>query len=77
MPRVRWTPFSIVLLALTAWSVGAEAAEIGLGQAPAISREAEELGSFRLYDCLRDDAGIERVVCFALRDDGPSRVRGL
>ncbi|MBK9000608.1 MAG: thioredoxin family protein [Myxococcales bacterium] len=27
MPRVRWTPFSIVLLALTAWSVGAEAAE--------------------------------------------------
>lgn len=51
--------------------------EIGLGQAPAISREAEELGSFRLYDCLRDDAGIERVVCFALRDDGPSRVRGL
>lgn len=27
MPRVRWTPFSIVLLVLTAWSVGAEAAE--------------------------------------------------
>ncbi len=38
--------------------------EVGSGQAASVCRQAEESGWFRTYDVLRDEAGIDRVVCF-------------
>ncbi|HRB82326.1 MAG TPA: HemK family protein methyltransferase, partial [Nitrospira sp.] len=44
--------------------------EVGLGQAAAVCREAEESGWFRTYDVLRDEGGIDRVVCFEKKEEG-------
>ena len=46
--------------------------EVGLGQAVTVCREAEEGGWFRTYDVLRDEGGIDRVVCFEKKEEGPS-----
>lgn len=43
---------------------GALLMEVGLGQAAAVCRAAEESGWFRTAVVLQDDAGIARVVCF-------------
>lgn len=45
-------------------SGGALLMEVGLGQAAAVCRAAEESGWFRTTVVLQDDAGIARVVCF-------------
>ena len=38
--------------------------EVGLGQAAAVCRQAEERGQFHTYAVLQDEGGIDRVVCF-------------
>lgn len=38
--------------------------EVGLGQAAAVCRQAEEHGQFHTYAVLQDEGGIDRVVCF-------------
>lgn len=42
---------------------GALLMEVGAGQAASVCRQAEESGWFRVYDVLRDEGGIDRVVC--------------
>ena len=37
--------------------------EVGAGQAASVCRQAEENGWFRVYDVLRDEGEIDRVVC--------------
>lgn len=44
--------------------------EVGFGQADSVCRQAEESGWFRVYDVLRDEGGIDRVVCCERRADG-------
>ncbi len=43
--------------------------EVGLGQAASVCREAEKSGWFRTYDVLRDEGGIDRVVCFEKQEE--------
>lgn len=43
--------------------------EVGLGQAELVCREAEKSGWFRTYDVLRDEGGIDRVVCFEKKEE--------
>ncbi|HQR15733.1 MAG TPA: peptide chain release factor N(5)-glutamine methyltransferase [Nitrospira sp.] len=43
---------------------GALLMEVGLGQAAAVCRQAEEYGQFCTYAVLQDQGGIDRVVCF-------------
>jgi release factor glutamine methyltransferase len=43
--------------------------EVGLGQAALVCREAEKSGWFRTYDVLRDEGGIDRVVCFEKKEE--------
>lgn len=43
--------------------------EVGLGQATAVCRLAEDSGWFRVYDVVRDEAGIDRVVCLEKKGD--------
>lgn len=52
---------------------GALLMEVGLGQAAAVCRLAEEGGWFLPYAVLRDDGGIDRVVCLERMGDGPNR----
>lgn len=49
-------------------SGGALLMEVGLGQAAAVCRVAEEGGWFRAATVLHDDAGIARVVCCEKRE---------
>lgn len=49
-------------------SGGALLMEVGLGQAAAVCRAAEEGGWFRAATVLQDEAGIARVVCFEKRE---------
>lgn len=42
--------------------------EVGLGQAAAVCRQAEESGWFRTSAVLRDQGGIDRVVCFEKKE---------
>ncbi len=42
---------------------GALLMEVGAGQAASVCRQAEETGWFRVYDVLRDEGHIDRVVC--------------
>lgn len=49
---------------------GALLMEVGAGQAASVCRQAEETGWFRVYDVLRDEGGIDRVVCCEKRADG-------
>lgn len=42
--------------------------EVGAGQAMSVCRHAEESGSFRVYDVLRDEGGRDRVVCLEYRN---------
>ncbi|MGZ8382833.1 MAG: peptide chain release factor N(5)-glutamine methyltransferase [Nitrospira sp.] len=49
---------------------GALLMEVGAGQAASVCRQAEETGWFRVYDVLRDEGGIDRVVCCERRADG-------
>ncbi len=44
--------------------------EVGAGQAASVCRQAEETGWFRVYDVLRDEGEIDRVVCCERRADG-------
>ena len=44
--------------------------EVGLGQAASVCRQAEKSRWFRTYDVLRDEGGIDRVVCFE-KTEGP------
>lgn len=44
--------------------------EVGCGQAASVCREAEVGGWFRIYDVLRDEGGIDRVVCFEKKVKG-------
>ena len=46
--------------------------EVGLGQAASVCREAEKSGWFRTYDVLRDEGGIDRVVCFEKKEERSS-----
>ena len=43
--------------------------EVGSGQAASVCRQAEESGWFRTYDVLRDEGGIDRVVCFEKKEE--------
>lgn len=43
--------------------------EVGFGQAALVCREAEKSGWFRTYDVLRDEGGIDRVVCFEKKEE--------
>lgn len=47
--------------------------EVGLGQAASVCRLAEADGWFRTDGVLRDDGGIDRVVCLERMSDGPNR----
>lgn len=49
---------------------GALLMEVGAGQAASVCRQAEETGWFRVYDVLRDEGGIDRIVCCERRADG-------
>ncbi|MBX3372159.1 MAG: peptide chain release factor N(5)-glutamine methyltransferase [Nitrospira sp.] len=51
---------------------GALLMEVGIGQAAAVCRHAEEGGRFRTYAVLRDQGGIERVVCFEKKEEPSS-----
>ncbi|ULA59280.1 MAG: Release factor glutamine methyltransferase [Nitrospira sp.] len=42
--------------------------EVGLGQAAAVCRQAEEQGQLHTYAVLQDGGGIDRVVCFEKKD---------
>jgi len=44
--------------------------EVGVGQATAVCRQAESSGWFLTYDVLRDEGGIDRVVCFERKGEG-------
>ncbi|MDP9131645.1 MAG: peptide chain release factor N(5)-glutamine methyltransferase, partial [Nitrospirota bacterium] len=44
--------------------------EVGFGQAHAVCRQAEESGWFSTFEVLRDEGGIDRVVCFERKADG-------
>jgi release factor glutamine methyltransferase len=44
--------------------------EVGFGQATAVCRQAESSGWFLTYDVLRDEGGIDRVVCFERKGEG-------
>lgn len=44
--------------------------EVGFGQAAAVCRQAEESGWFRTYDVLRDEGGIDRIVCLERKGEG-------
>lgn len=46
--------------------------EVGLGQAATVCREAENSGWFRIDGVLRDEGGIDRVVCLEKMAAGPS-----
>lgn len=46
--------------------------EVGLGQAASVCREAEKSEWFRTYDVLRDEGGIDRVVCFEKKEERSS-----
>jgi len=50
--------------------------EVGFGQAASVCREAEESGRFRTYDVLRDEGGIDRVVCFEKKEEGTNPQSG-
>ena len=43
--------------------------EVGLGQAAAVCRHAEESGRFHTYAVLQDQGGIDRVVCFEKKEE--------
>ncbi len=42
--------------------------EVGLGQAATVCRQAEERGRLHAYAVLRDQGGIDRVVCFEKKE---------
>jgi release factor glutamine methyltransferase len=44
--------------------------EVGAGQAASVCRQAEENDWFRVYDVLRDEGGIDRVVCLERKSGG-------
>ncbi|HVG01631.1 MAG TPA: peptide chain release factor N(5)-glutamine methyltransferase [Nitrospira sp.] len=44
--------------------------EVGMGQAMSVCRYAEASGSFRVYEVLRDEGGIDRVVCLEYKNRG-------
>jgi release factor glutamine methyltransferase len=44
--------------------------EVGFGQATAVCEQAERSGWFLTYDVLRDECGIDRVVCFERNGEG-------
>jgi release factor glutamine methyltransferase len=51
---------------------GAVLMEVGLGQAAAVCRHAEESGWFQTYAVLQDQGGIDRVVCFEKKEEASS-----
>ncbi|MGC3974278.1 MAG: peptide chain release factor N(5)-glutamine methyltransferase [Nitrospira sp.] len=46
--------------------------EVGLGQAAAVCRHAEQRGRFHTYAVLQDEGGIDRVVCFEKKEEPSS-----
>lgn len=50
--------------------------EVGMGQAAAVCRQAEASGWFRTASVLRDQGGIDRVVCFEKKEASAVRPAG-
>lgn len=50
--------------------------EVGMGQAAAVCRQAEASGWFRTASVLRDQGGIDRVVCFEKKEENAVRPAG-
>ena len=46
--------------------------EVGAGQAKSVCRQAEQKSWFRVYNVLRDQGGIDRVVCLERQNGGMS-----
>ena len=50
--------------------------EVGMGQVAAVCRQAEASGWFRTASVLRDQGGIDRVVCFEKKEENAVRPTG-